>query len=438
MNTTTETIDQKQNMSDPNANKPGYKRAELDWFPKDWSIIELKDISNISSGGTPKKEITSYWDGNIPWLTTSLVYFQKINKAETYITKEGLNNSAAKIFPKGTIIMAMYGQGRTRGQVGLLGIEAATNQACAGIKIRKSLADIKYVFYTLIYKYKNIRELGHGGNQKNLNLSLIRRIKISLPPLPEQQKIAQILSTWDQAIEKTEQLIEKKQRLKKGLMQQLFKGKMRFEEFKEANELQKTKIGLIPKDWQIKKASEIFDNVSVKNNDVHEALLSATQEYGVIPRNMLEGKVTMPNGNLNTFKLVEKGDFVISLRTFQGGIEYSYYRGLVSPAYTVIKEKLPINKDFYRHFFKTKDFISRLASSVIGIRDGKQINYSDFKLLQIIYPPIEDQNKIAGILNRIEKEIEIWKSYNKKLKQQKKGLMQQLLTGRIRVKTDNN
>lgn len=218
-------------------------------------------------------------------------------------------------------------------------------------------------------------------------------------------------------------------------MQQLFKGKMRFEKFKEGNELQKTKIGLIPKDWETKKASEIFENISVKNNDEDEELLSATQEYGVIPRNMLEGKVTMPTGNLKSFKLVEKGDFVISLRTFQGGIEHSYYRGLASPAYTVLKEKIEINKDFYRHLFKTKDFISRLASSVIGIRDGKQINYSDFRLIKIIYPPIEEQNKIAKILNSLETEIEIWKSYSEKLKQQKKGLMQQLLNGRIRVKT---
>jgi type I restriction enzyme, S subunit len=116
----------------------------------------------------------------------------------------------------------------------------------------------------------------------------------------------------------------------------------------------------------------------------------------------------MPDGDTEGYKLVTPGNFIISLRSFQGGLEYSNYRGLVSPAYTVIEPIIRILDDFYRQYFKSYDFIGHLAVAVIGIRDGKQISYSDFSFLKLPYPPIEEQ--------------------------QKQGLIQQLLTGKVRVK----
>lgn len=439
MNTSTQTKNQTQNMSDPNANKPGYKNTKLGWIPEDWDVYKLSDLFTFRNGINADKD--SYGKGikfiNVREVTESHYLTYEMIPGMVSLTNDKINNN---LVIKGDILFNRTSE--TLEEIGLTAVYLDNPKVVFGgfvIRAREKDRRIDNAFKMYCFEEPKIRKQiiskGQGAVRANIGQNDLSKVIIALPSFPEQQKIAQILSTWDRAIEKTEQLIEKKQLLKKGLMQQLFKGKMRFEKFKEGNELQKTKIGLIPKDWETKKASEIFENISVKNNDEDEELLSATQEYGVIPRNMLEGKVTMPTGNLKSFKLVEKGDFVISLRTFQGGIEHSYYRGLASPAYTVLKEKIEINKDFYRHLFKTKDFISRLASSVIGIRDGKQINYSDFRLIKIIYPPIEEQNKIAKILNSLETEIEIWKSYSEKLKQQKKGLMQQLLNGRIRVKT---
>ena len=128
---------------------------------------------------------------------------------------------------------------------------------------------------------------------------------------------------------------------------------------------------------------------------------------------------------------------MISLRSFQGGLEYSYYRGLVSPAYTVLKPKKPISEEFYKQYFKSYDFIGHLAIAVIGIRDGKQISYDDFCTVKIPYPTIEEQTAIAEVLQTAEKEIELRKAKAEKLKEQKKGLMQQLLTGRVRLKINN-
>ena len=144
----------------------------------------------------------------------------------------------------------------------------------------------------------------------------------------------------------------------------------------------------------------------------------------------------MPEGDTKGYKLVETGDFVITLRSFQGGLEYSYYRGLVSPAYTVLKPTKQINNEFYRHYFKSYNFISHLAVAVIGIRDGKQISYSDFSFLKLPYPKIPEQQKIAQVLSTADAELTNLQAQLAKLKLEKKALMQQLLTGQRRVKLD--
>jgi type I restriction enzyme S subunit len=253
-----------------------------------------------------------------------------------------------------------------------------------------------------------------------INRQDLNAIKVLLPPLSEQKKIAEILGCWNSGIERLENLIAAKWIQKKSLMQQLLTGKKRFKEFKGQK-------------WKYFKASELFRSFSKKNND-DEELLSATQDKGVVPRRILDGKVMSPEGSLKSYKLVEPGDFVISLRSFQGGLEYSEYRGLVSPAYTVLKPNMEINNSFYKHYFKSYDFIGHLAVAVIGIRDGKQISYDDFAFLNLPYPPIKEQQKIASVLNASDREIELLCDKLEALKTQKKGLMQKLLTGKIRVK----
>jgi type I restriction enzyme S subunit len=212
-------------------------------------------------------------------------------------------------------------------------------------------------------------------------------------------------------------------------MRQLLTGTRRFPEFGETAGT----VGELPKGWQRLKARELFGNYSQKRND-GEKLLSVTQDRGVIPRSMLEGRVVMPESGSDGYKLVDPGDFVISLRSFQGGLEYSQYRGLVSPAYTVLKPRQAVNDAFFRHYFKSYDFIQRLAVAVIGIRDGKQISYSDFESIKLPNPPLKEQGRIATLLDVADREVELLRRQFEALKQQKKGLMQKLLTGEVRVK----
>lgn len=202
-------------------------------LPRGWDVVPIEAIAKVSSGGTPNRKEEGYWGGEIPWVTTSEVKFNLITKAEQYITEDGLTNSSAKLYPPGTILLAMYGQGKTRGQVAVLGIEASTNQACAAITLEPGYS-VDYYFQFLQSQYENIRNLSNSGGQENLSGGLVKSIKVPIPPEEQQTKIAQILSTWDQAIEATEKLIENSKAQEKALMQQLMTGKKRLPGFSGA------------------------------------------------------------------------------------------------------------------------------------------------------------------------------------------------------------
>lgn len=221
--------------------------------PEGWVIQTIDDIAKVASGGTPSRKNDVYWEGDIPWVTTAEVNFNTIEDSVQKISKFGLDNSSAKLFPPDTILMAMYGQGKTRGKVAKLGIEASTNQACAAILLKEELStDYYYLF--LQSQYENIRNLSNSGGQKNLSAGLVKSIKVPVPPLTEQEKIAKILSTWDRAIEVTEKIISNSQKQKRSLMQQLLTGKKRLSGFRDDSfsvrkGFAKSKLGKIPDSW---------------------------------------------------------------------------------------------------------------------------------------------------------------------------------------------
>ncbi|MBF5003407.1 restriction endonuclease subunit S [Diaphorobacter caeni] len=188
----------------------------------EWVSDSIGNIFKTASDGTPSRTEKAYWNGNIPWITTSQVDFQVISSAEEFITSEGVANSSAKLFPKGTVLMAMYGQGKTRGQVALLGIEAATNQACAAILPRKGI-DPYFLFANMAGRYEEIREMSNSGGQENLSQGLVREIQFAFPSEDaEQRKVTSCLSTLDTQITAEAQKLEVLKTHKKSLMQQLF------------------------------------------------------------------------------------------------------------------------------------------------------------------------------------------------------------------------
>lgn len=194
--------------------------------PNEWGVKKLGEISDIVSGGTPSRTDKNFWNGNIPWIKTGEIRYNIINNSEEKITKAGLENSAARIIPKGTLLMALYGQGVTRGRVAITGIEATINQACAAIMFKEDI-DTKFIFYFLSGQYESIRSLSGGSNQNNLNIPLIKSVPISIPPLAEQQQIAAILSSLDDKITLQRQRTAHYEKLKQGLMNELLTGKRR-------------------------------------------------------------------------------------------------------------------------------------------------------------------------------------------------------------------
>lgn len=257
--------------------------------------------------------------------------------------------------------------------------------------------------------------------RKRLYWDSFAPISCTLPPIEEQQKIAAILTTQDKVIELKEKRLAEKQRQKKYLMQQLLTGKKRLPGFYGA--------------WSFPKAKELFQSVSDKDHNGDLAVLSSTQDRGIVPRVEVDIDIKYDACSLVNYKKVSKGNFVISLRSFQGGIEYSTYTGLVSPAYTVLSSRKEISDGYYKQFFKSTDYINRLNVAVYGIRDGKQISYEDFGRLRIPYPPIKEQDAIAEVLSAADREIDLLRQDIEQEKQKKKALMQLLLTGIVRVKT---
>jgi len=171
----------------------------LDEPPAGWVHERIQDSHSVSSGGTPSRAEPEYWsDGTIPWVKTTEVDYSMITETSEQITQRGLDESAAKILPAGTVLLAMYGQGVTRGKVAILGIEASSNQACAAIQPNSDAVDSRYLYHYLTHEYDELRRMAHGGQQQNLNLDIVRDFPITYPASRQTQaEIVELLDALD-------------------------------------------------------------------------------------------------------------------------------------------------------------------------------------------------------------------------------------------------
>ncbi|NUE07580.1 restriction endonuclease subunit S [Escherichia coli] len=399
--------------------------------PKGWSSVQAQDVCKSISVGVVIKP-TQYYvpEGyGVKAFRSANVREGFINDSDwVYFSHEGHAINKKSHLKTGDVLIV-----RT-GYPGTACVVTPEFEGSNAIDIVIARPDMDKIIPEYLCAYTNshigksqVLDLQGGMAQKHLNVGAYQVLKINLPPLREQKKIAQILLTWDNAISVTENLLANSQQQKKALMQQLLTGKKRL--------LDENGVSFSGA-WKWLRAAELFKTISQKNNSEDEELLAVTQDLGVIPRSMLERRVVMPDGSTKGYKLVVPGNFIISLRSFQGGLEYSRYRGLVSPAYTVLTPIKKIVDEFYKQYYKSYDFIGHLAVAVIGIRDGKQISYEDFSFLKLPYPEIEEQQKIAAVLSAADAEISTLEKKLACLRDEKKALMQQLLTGKRRVKVD--
>lgn len=184
----------------------------------------------------------------------------------------------------------------------------------------------------------------------------------------------------------------------------------------------------VPEHWELKKIKHLFTE-RVEKGYPEEPLLAATQTKGVVPKNLYESRTVTAEKDLHLLKLVKVGDFVISLRSFQGGIEYAYYQGIISPAYTVIVPNSEINRGYFRHLAKSRLFLELLKLCVTGIREGQNIDYSMLRDSDIPLPPKEEQDQIVRYLDsklaKINKYIKNKKKLIELLKEQKQAIINQ-------------
>ncbi|HZP83842.1 MAG TPA: restriction endonuclease subunit S, partial [Chthonomonadaceae bacterium] len=183
-------------------------------------------VAQVSSGGTPDRKNSAYWNGEIPWVKTGEINYNIIHDTDEKITEEGLRNSSTRIIPAGTLLLAMYGQGVTRGRVAILGIDASINQACAALCFNSQKVETRFIFYYLSKAYDAIRNLGHGANQTNLNATHIKSIPLPLPSLDEQHAVADALTACDQKIAALEAEAALHDELFRALLEELMTGRI--------------------------------------------------------------------------------------------------------------------------------------------------------------------------------------------------------------------
>ena len=187
-----------------------------------YPYFAVKELNDVVSGGTPSRDKNEYWDnGTIPWVKTTELQNNVITEVEENITELGLLESSAKIVPAGTILIAMYGQGKTRGMTGYLGIKASTNQACACIIPSEKINSI-FMWKYFEFSYDKLRNLAKGGNQPNLNSNIIKNFPVLVPPISMQKEFVHFVKQTDKSKSQMQKSLEQLETLKKALMQKYF------------------------------------------------------------------------------------------------------------------------------------------------------------------------------------------------------------------------
>lgn len=271
----------------------------------------------------------------------------------------------------------------------------------------------------------------------------VMKLKLPLPPKEEQKRIVKILSTWDEAISKTEKLIKAKKRYKKGLMQRLLSGKVRFPEFVKSEEVRKTRFGIYPKDWEYVKIQDVATQVKGKVGDEREdyTVMSCTKHDGLVSSLEYFDRQVFSK-DISNYKVVEKGEFAYATNHVEeGSIGYNNWceKGAISPMYTVFKaDQDKIYNDYLYAIIKTENYrrIFEIFTNGTVNRRGS-LRWKDFKKIKVPVPALEEQKAISKVLKKFRQEIQLLEAQLEKYQQQKKGLMQQLLTGKVRVNNLN-
>jgi len=426
-------------MSKRNENRPGYKETKVGWIPEDWNAVTLDDIGEFSKGaGIIKDDLLSE---GLPAIRYGEIYTNHnfiVRQFYSFISSEVAEKSKKIFF--GDILFA--GSGETHEEIGKCVAYINKEVAYAGgdiVILSLSIGDPEFLGYLLNQEIVNYQKskLGQGNSIVHIYGRFLKDIVIPFPPLPEQCKIAEILSAWDKAIELVGKQIEAKQRLKKGLMQQLLTGKIRFPGFIQSDAKQETKFGDLPADWNYVPISKIAEQVLDQNDNGDDLpVLSCTKYDGLVDSLQYFGKQIFSK-DTSAYKVVRRGDFAYATNHIEeGSIGYQdlYDKGLVSPMYTVFHTSEKVDDVFLYKLLKTElyRYIFEINTNASVNRRGS-LRWNGFSKIKIPLPSRKEQLTLSAFLSIYERGIEINKKQLNLLKKQKQGLMQKLLTGEVRV-----
>jgi type I restriction enzyme S subunit len=417
--------------------------------PADWVVLQIGEMTEVSAGGTPATGNESYWfPPEVPWMSSGEVHKRRIFTTEKKISTLGLTNSAAKVFPKKSVVVALAGQGKTRGCVAVLEAEVATNQSLAAIYPSNAF-DTDFLFHNLDWRYKELRSLSSGeGGRGGLNLSIIKSVPIALPPLPEQQKIAAILTAVDDKLDVIARQIEATHTLKQGLMQTLFSRGVGTQDadgrWVPHTEFKDSELGEIPVGWTLMSLGELAtENIT----------------YGVVqPGESVEGGIRLVRGgdiksgriaaNLRTvsteisnqFKrtILKGGELLVSLVGYPGetAVVPSQLAGAnIARQAGMIRTGSLSTSELIHYYLSSPGGKSFLLAGMIGSAQ-QVINLKALREVLIPLPSAAERERICSICSAVTKKLQALEDKQAGFQDLKRGLMQKLLTGEWRVSVD--
>lgn len=420
-----------------------YKDSDVEWLgeiPNHWSIVKLKRVVKEHSGNGFPIELQGSEDGSIPFLKVSDISgeFKSIIKSSNYVTDKIRRRNKWNLVPKNSIVTGKIGEALRKNHRKILLEDSIIDNNCIGIEAVK----INYNFSYYLHKVIDFEWFVNPGTVPSISVSKYKSFKVCLPSENEQEIIVNFLdqktSQIDQAIAIKEQQIvllnERKQIvIQKAVTQGL-----------DPNVPMKDSgvewIGQIPEHWEIIRSKFLFTQRK-ENSKKDDVQLSATQAYGVIPQEEYEkrtGKsVVKISLHLDKRKRVHLNDFVISMRSFQGGLERAWAEGCIRSSYVVLKPLKPIDPDYYGYLFKTPMYIKALQNTSNFIRDGQDLNFGNFSQVDLFIVPLSEQKQIVEYiksqLGDFEKHLELLNQQIEKLKEYKITLINDAVTGKIKV-----
>ena len=393
---------------------------------EEWKEYKIGNLcSKICSGGTPSSKHSEYYDGDIPWLNTKEINFNRIYSTEKCISEEGLNNSSAKWIEENSVIVAMYGA--TAGKTAITKIPLTTNQACCNLTINPSIADYRFVYYYLCYKFVELASLANGGAQQNLNAQIIKDFDILLPSLQKQKKIANILSSLDDKIEVNRRINDNLEQQAQALFKSWF---VDFEPFKDG-ELVESELGMIPKGWRVGILNDIAKiTMGTSPNGTSYNIIG---EGDVFYQGRAEFGFRFPSRNMFTTeakRYAEVNSVLLSVRAPVGDINIANERCCIGRGLASIQSK-ENNDSFVFYLLQSlKPQFERFngEGTVFG-----SINKKALEELPIIIPTIANMNAFNSICSIIDDQIKTIDMESRRLAELRDSLLPRLMSGELKV-----